>query len=147
MIEDLTIARVTADANVLVVAPLNRVTPPRLVVSAWLAGRFELVISEHILDEVARAHTKRYFRDRLSDADIEYFHDLLRFHATIVPVTAIVHGVATHPEDDLVLATALSGGADYLVTGDLRLRTAVPSYQGVRVVSPAEFVAILGLTP
>ena len=137
----------TVDANVLVVAPLNRVTPPRLIVSAWLAGRFELVISAHILDEISRTHTKRYFRDRLSDADIDYFHGLLRSRATIVPITAVVRGVATHPEDDLVLATAVSGNVDYLVTGDERLRARVPSYRGIPVISPAQFVAILGLSP
>jgi predicted nucleic acid-binding protein len=54
-----------------------------------------------------------------------------------------VAGVATHPEDDLVLATALSAGADYLVTGDRRFRTRVPHYQGVTLVSPAEFLAII----
>jgi predicted nucleic acid-binding protein len=54
-----------------------------------------------------------------------------------------VSGVATHPEDDLVLATAVSAGADYLVTGDIRFRTRVPSYQGISLVSPSEFLAII----
>jgi len=139
--------RATVDANVLVVAPLNASSPPGLIRQAWQAGRFELIISEHILQEVARTHQKAYFRSRLSDADIADYEDLLRRHAAIVPITAMVQGVATHPEDDLVLATAVSGGADYLVTGDQRLRTKVPSYLGVDVVSPAEFVAILGWPP
>jgi len=55
----------------------------------------------------------------------------------------IVSGIATHPEDDLVLATALSAGADYLVTGDRRFRTRVPHYQGITLISPAEFLAII----
>lgn len=29
-----------------------------------------------------------------------------------------MQGVATHPEDDLLLATALNGGVQSLVTGD-----------------------------
>ena len=97
------------------------------------------------MNEVSRTHQKPYFRARLSDADIDDFANLLRNQATIVPITALVRGVATHPEDDLILATAVSGNVDYLVTGDERLRTRVPSYQGISVVSPAEFVAILGL--
>jgi predicted nucleic acid-binding protein len=59
-----------------------------------------------------------------------------------VPVT----GVASHPEDDVVLATALSGSAQYLVTGDhglLELRT----YRDLIIVSVHEFLATLpGLT-
>ena len=147
MIDELVIPRATLDANVLVAAPLSRVSPPRLIVSAWLAGRFELVVSEHILDEVTRAHAKRYFRDRLNVAGIDYYHGLLRDRATVITITAIVQGVATHPEDDLVLATAVSGNVDDLVTGDERLRTRVPSYCGISVVSPAQFVTILGLSP
>ena len=63
--------------------------------------------------------------------------------STFYPITVTVAGVATHPEDDLVLATALSAGADYLVTGDRRFRARVPHYQGVTLVSPAEFLAII----
>jgi predicted nucleic acid-binding protein len=50
--------------------------------------------------------------------------------------------VATHPEDDLVLATAVSAHADYLVTGDRKLQR-LGSYQGVRILSPREFLAVL----
>ena len=48
-------------------------------------------------------------------------------------------GVATHPEDDLVLATAVSAQADYLVTRDRQLLK-LGSYQGVAIVSPTEFL-------
>jgi putative PIN family toxin of toxin-antitoxin system len=139
--------RATIDANVLVVAPTqlaSRPTPPRLVLDAWQAGRFDLVISDHVLSEVARTHTKPYFRARLSDADVDDFRLLLGSRAIVVPITAHVQGIATHPEDDLVLATAVSGGVDYLVTGDERFRPRVPSYRGIKLVSPAQFLTILG---
>jgi len=136
---------VTIDANVLVVAPLNRRSPPGLIRRAWLAGRIEVVLSEHILAEVARTHQKSYFRARLTEADITEFAEFLDRRALIVEITEVVQGVATHPEDDLILATAVSGNVDYLVTGDERLRARVPSFRGIELVSPAQFVAILGL--
>lgn len=61
----------------------------------------------------------------------------------MLKVTEFVSGVATHPEDDLVLATAVSGKADYLVTGDKPLRKTVPKYQGVKLVTPVEFLKVL----
>jgi predicted nucleic acid-binding protein len=64
-------------------------------------------------------------------------------HAQRVSITVAVSGVATHPEDDLVLATAISAGADYLVTGDRRFRTRIPRYRSVLLLSPAEFLAVL----
>ena len=60
----------------------------------------------------------------------------------MTPLTVEVTEVATHPEDDLILATAVASGAHYLVTGDRKLRT-IQSYQGVTIVSPREFLALL----
>ena len=59
-----------------------------------------------------------------------------------MPITVTVNGVATHPEDDLILATALSGQVDYLVTLDQQLLR-LGSYGGVAMVSPAAFLSIL----
>lgn len=50
--------------------------------------------------------------------------------------------MATHPEDDLVLATAVSAQADYLITGDAMLRK-LRTYEGVSIVSPREFLDVL----
>jgi len=51
-------------------------------------------------------------------------------------------GVATHPGDDQVLATAVSAQAEYLVTGDKNWQQ-VATYQGVRVISPRAFLDLL----
>jgi predicted nucleic acid-binding protein len=50
-----------------------------------------------------------------------------------------VHGVATHSEDDLILATAVSAEADYLVMGDRKLQDLV-TYEGVTIASPRQFL-------
>lgn len=67
---------------------------------------------------------------------------MLTEEATQTPITASVSGVATHPEDDLILAAAISGCADYLVTGDARLQ-ALGTFQGVQIMSPRVFLGIL----
>jgi predicted nucleic acid-binding protein len=67
----------------------------------------------------------------------------LQAQATLTSLTIQVRGVATHPEDDLILSTALSGGADYLVTGDAPFRKQVPAYRGVTLISPRDFLALL----
>ena len=68
--------------------------------------------------------------------------ELLEEETERVSLRVAVQGVATHPEDDLILATAVSAQADYLVTGDKQL-LALGSFQGVRIVAPAAFLAIL----
>jgi hypothetical protein len=109
----------------------------------WLAGTYVLATSEHILiDELPRTLAKPYFRRHMTADEAAEFTDGLYRLALLVPITAYVYGVATHPEDDLVLATAVSAQADYLVTGDMKLQT-LGSFEGVRIVSPAAFLAIL----
>lgn len=137
--------RVTIDTSSL--APsIRRVSQPQSALSpilrAWHAGQYELVISEHILAELERALSTPYFSRFLSPGDREAAIEALRIDATVVDITVVVEGVATHPEDDLVLATAVSGHVDYLVTLDRHLLR-LGSYEGVRIVSTRQFLAIL----
>ena len=133
------------DTNVLasgVVGILRPTSTPGELLRFWQGARFTLVLSEHIHTELANTFTDPYFRRRLSDGERANFLAGLRREAVTVPITGTVQGVATHPEDDLILATAVSAQADYLVTGDNKLQ-AVGSYQGVMIVSPRQFLEIL----
>jgi putative PIN family toxin of toxin-antitoxin system len=135
---------VTADTNLLAsgVARRNPATAPAQFLDAWRDGRFDLVLSEHILGELARTLSLPYFRRYVSPTDADAFVALLRTDAVVVPLTVAVEGVATHPEDDLVLATSLSGRVDYLVTGDSKLQ-GLGAYQGVILVTPRDFILLL----
>ena len=136
---------VTVDTNALASGFVGdpHVSPPATILDAWRQRLFTLALSEHILTELSRTFTLPYFRRRLSTAEAEVNVLLLRQRARIVPLTVTVAGVATHPEDDLVIATAVSASADYLVTGDRPLVTRVPTYEGVRLLSPREFLTLL----
>jgi len=105
-------------------------------------GGFELVTSRHILDEVSRTFEKPYFVRRLTPSQITRAKDLLGQQSRVVSPDATVVGVATHPEDDLVLATAVAGECRYLVTGDGPLRN-VSTYRDISIVTPAEFLEVL----
>ncbi len=133
--------RITLDANVLAPGVISQSGASVQLLNAWHAGAFELVLSDHLLQEVARAHTDPYFAARLA-TDAAAFVARLRTVATMTELTVPVRGVATHPEDDLVLSTAISGDASILCTRDkqlLRLR----SYQSVAILSPGELLALL----
>ncbi|MDP9366117.1 MAG: hypothetical protein M3Q10_18180 [Chloroflexota bacterium] len=62
----------------------------------------------------------------------------------MTPIVERVQGAAPHAADGLVLATAVSGGADYLVTGDKGL-LAVGKYRDVRIIALRAFLAVLGM--
>ena len=130
---------VVLDTNVLASGFTTAAGPAGQVLVAWLHGQFDLIISEPILTELSRTFHKPYFSHRLGQQRIANNLALLRSAARLVPITVAVQGVASHPEDDVVVATALSGQADYLITGDHHLQ-AVGSYQGVTILSPRAFL-------
>lgn len=130
---------VVLDTNILARGSISHGTAVSAIIDAWRAQRFTLVVSPHILDELTRTLAKPYFARRLSLDGRAAYQLLLSSFASLVPVTATVQGVATQPADDLVLATAVSAQADYLVTRDRQLLQ-LGSYRGVSIVSPTEFL-------
>jgi putative PIN family toxin of toxin-antitoxin system len=134
--------RVVIDTNTLAsgaIAPAGGTLAT--LITSLRAGAFELFLSKFILEELARTLTKPYFRQRVSPADVRTYFVMIAAAATVIPITATVRGVAAHPEDDLILATAVSARAHYLVTGDRQLQ-ALGSYQRVSILSPSDFVAL-----
>ena len=97
------------------------------ILDAWRRAAFVVAISEHLLEELRRTLANPYFGERLTRQDRETYLSFVQSTAQIVPLISEIAGIATHPEDDLVVATAVSAHADYLVTGDRRLRTQVPA--------------------
>jgi len=137
---------VVLDTNVLASGFVRPGPPPGRLLAAWRAGRFTLATSEHILAELSHTLEAPYSRRHLSPAEAAANLALVRERARLVTPTLAVHGVATHPEDDLILAAAVGSGADYLVTGDTQLLR-LGRYAGVAIVAPAAFLALLDAPP
>ncbi|HYI24409.1 MAG TPA: PIN domain-containing protein [Thermomicrobiales bacterium] len=105
-------------------------------------GAFRIVVSEHLLGELISTLDKPCFTRNAPAGQRMRFLALIRDYAEETPLTISVSGTSTHPEDDLVLATAVSAGVDYLVTGDRQL-LALGHIGDVSIVSPREFAAAL----
>jgi putative PIN family toxin of toxin-antitoxin system len=139
------VIRAVLDTNVLVSAFIRPQSPPGRLL-AGLAGEpaFELILSPGILDEVGRALRYPGVRNRISasDAEIELRLAMLDTLSTPVAGQVEVVGVARDPDDDQVLAAAIEGCADYLVTGDQDLLT-LGEYEGIRIVTPRYLLDLL----
>jgi putative PIN family toxin of toxin-antitoxin system len=139
------VIRAVLDTNVLASGIVKYATAegtPARLLHLWQAKRFDLVVSAHILTELGSTLAEPYFRQRLTPEEIEEAVGPLRDEAILTTLTRQVSGIAAHPEDDLVLATAVSAGVDYLVTGDKPLQR-LGTLEGVRIVSPREFLDLL----
>jgi putative PIN family toxin of toxin-antitoxin system len=136
------VIRVTLDVNVLASGFPAEAGPPAALIDAWTALAYELIISEHILEGLERTWQKPYYQQRFTPEQAQDSLAVLRTEATLVTPASTVHGVGQDREDDLVLATAVAGRAEYLVTGDRHLQ-AIAGYQGVIILSPRQFLTTL----
>ena len=75
--------RAVLDPNVLIASLLSRDGAPTRLVSSWLTGAFELIVSESLLEELERALTYPKLRDRVNADEAVEFVALLRHTALL----------------------------------------------------------------
>lgn len=136
--------RVVLDANVLAPGFTSTGSASSRLVDLWRGGAYDLVLSEHLLAELARTFADPYYRARVSPEQVMRTLTLLRQEAVVVELTVSVTGTATQPKDDLVLSTALSGAASILCTRDKQLLK-LRSYRSLAILSPGELVTTLDI--
>lgn len=69
--------------------------------------------------------------------------DEVRQCSRLVTITNNLKVVAADPDDDKIVECAVVGGATHIVTGDRRHLLPVGSYQGISILSPADFLKLL----
>ena len=132
------------DTNILISALITPRGTPAKVLQAWRTGHFELITSLPLLLELREAISRPHIMDRyrLSLADIRDFLTLLTGTAFLVTAPEVVSALLRDPDDLAVLACALAGDAEYIVTGDLDLLH-LRSFEGVQIVRPLPFLQLL----
>ncbi len=138
--------RAFLDTNVYIsnlLAPAGS-SPPTLVVRTALAGTYILLVSQSLLAELrSRVARKPYLAARIPMALAQELIDQLTRVAEFVPEIPEPHpSVGRDRGDDYVIAHALLGRADYLVSGDADL-TSLGRVGAVEIVDPARFLAVL----
>jgi uncharacterized protein len=134
--------KVTLDVNMLVSGFLKGGGPPSTIIDAWRTGRFQVLLSTHIIESVHDVWERPYFIANSARIDRELAVELMVEQTEPVDPDPSVTGIADDDEDDLVLGTAVAAGADYLVTGDTGL-LAIGEYRGVKIVTAREFLMLI----
>lgn len=134
--------RVVLDTGILVAALISSGTPPDSIYLAWRRKRFELVTSEWQLDELRRVSRYPRVRRHLKPAEAGNLVNGLRRLAFVLERLPTVE-LSRDPHDNPVLAMAVAGHADYLVSGDKRDLLALRAIASTRIVSARQFLEIL----
>jgi putative PIN family toxin of toxin-antitoxin system len=132
--------RAVLDANVIIAAMLSGSGSPAEILRACNRGEFELLVSEALLDELARALAYPKLRRRVSIAEADAAVRWVRGSATIVSDAPSPPPIRSEdPGDDYLIALASSERAA-LVSGDKHLLSLASE---LPIFSPADFLRLL----
>ena len=135
--------RVILDTNVLLGALIAPHGPPDAIYRAWRAASFDLVTSAAQLDELRRVSRYPKLKTILPAHRVGTMVNNMQRAIVLDALPPLPEGVeAIDPNDAFLLAMALVGEADYLVTGDRRAGLLQRGGIGrTRIVTPAIFCA------
>ena len=136
--------RIVLDTNVVISAFLSPAGHPGQIFQAWRQQQFELVLSQELLAEYAEAlaydRVNKYLR--FTPAQLEEVVHNLKNSSVFIEDIYVGITIVADPDDNMLFSTALSGQAQFVISGDGKVQ-AVKEYQGIRVFSPAVFLALL----
>jgi uncharacterized protein len=141
--------RVLVDTNVWISAFINAAGAPARVLDAFLVEQFTPVVSDALLEEIRdMLHRPRIRRRwRLRADDVATALALLQDRTVQVIPTGALH-LCRDPDDDILLETAIIGGARFFVSRDddvkrdLELMSRLRE-RGVVVLSVAQFLSLV----
>lgn len=136
--------RAVVDTNILVSGFISPLGYPKEIERRWRKAEFVLVTSREIVEEVSRVlHLSRIMgKYHVTEADVQAFVLTLVNKSSYVAERLALGGVAPDPDDDKIIACAIAGHADFIVTGDKPLQR-VGEYQGISIIGAETFIRVL----
>lgn len=139
--------RIVLDTNVVLSALLWRGTPYRLLEAIRQQQHVQLVSSAALVAELADVLTRPKTAKRLAVIEKsarEVLADYLEAVELVEP-TSVPRVVPTDPDDDHVIAAAVTAHASLIVSGDSDLLS-MESYQGIPIVAAAKALQVIEAT-
>lgn len=135
------------DTNVIISGIIVPHGNPNRLLTAWEQGRFTLITATQLIQEVDRVlHRARIQRKyHLTEDRVQDVIQKLRTTTLQPPPAPQPPLQSRDPKDDMFLALAIGGEADYLVTGDddLLILNGDPALGTLQIVTVRAFLTIL----
>jgi putative PIN family toxin of toxin-antitoxin system len=126
--------RIVLDTNVLIASLIAQGLCHDLLEHCHL--NHHLITSGFVLNEV---NVKLAVKFKFSEASAAEAVDLFASNMEIVEPGVIEKQVSRDADDEYILATAVAGNADCIITGDKDLLV-LKDFKGIRILSPRAFV-------
>lgn len=134
--------RVVLDTNVLIGALITKGTPPDALYQAWLRGEIELVTSTAQVRELSDVLTRERLRKFIDAAEAAAIIENIGMRAVVLDELPSV-SLSPDPMDDRILATAIAGDADLIVSGDKKHMLVLRTADGIPIVTARAALELL----
>lgn len=129
--------RAVLDTNILVSALITKGTSPEQLYQAWLRGKIELVTSNEQIAELSEVLARPRLRKFVETDHAAILVENIGTFALIVDSPPKVN-LSPDPKDNPILALAIAGHADIIVSGDKRHMLALGEAEGIPIVTARE---------
>ena len=133
--------KVVLDTNIYISAILFGGNPERIR-KLSKEKKLEILISEAIIAEVAEVLRKKF---NWKSWQISQIIDEIRETATLIIPNQTLSMTKNDEDDNRILECAVEGKVQYIVSGDKQHVLPLKEYQGVKILSPAEFLIEMDL--
>lgn len=131
---------VVFDTNVLISATISKKGKPHRCLRLAETGKIQSVTCGEILEEFQeKLQLKFEYSQERAVAVVEEVKSFSR----IVAITGSLKVISADPEDDKILECAVAGQASHILTGDKRHLLPLGIYQGIGVVTTADFLRMV----
>lgn len=127
--------RLLLDSNIYISAILFG-GKPKEIINLARNRKIEVIISEYVLWEIREVLSRKF---KIPDSRLNIIeHDILSL-AKLVATTTTLNVVSEDPADNAIVACAVDGDADIIVTGDKAILN-LKRYKNIQILTPANFL-------
>ena len=138
--------RIVLDTNVLVSAILSPRSASAQIIRLVLDDALNLAVSRDILDEAYRVVrypklVRLMKKHGVTPEEVESVIERLSAIAIVTPGGLTLDVIQDDPCDNKILACAVEGEADFIISGDRHLND-FKEFRGITIVNPSTFLAL-----
>lgn len=134
---------VVLDTNILIGALITKGTPPDRLYRGWLRGEIELVTSAAQMAELADVLARPRLQKFLDADEVTAIVENLGTRAFILDDLLGVN-LSPDPKDTPILAAAITGKVDLIVSGDKKHMLALGEVEGIPVLTARDALERMG---